>query len=65
MIVEGRGAATCARRSPRKNENTPRIVLDPRLATVPYGGLLLNPLPPCRRTTDPAVPKAALNRLTG
>ncbi|MBB6548191.1 ATP-dependent DNA helicase DinG [Nonomuraea rubra] len=39
-------------------------VLDPRLATARYSGFLLNSLPPFWRTTDPAVPRAALKRLT-
>ncbi|MEW9549288.1 ATP-dependent DNA helicase [Nonomuraea sp. NPDC050783] len=38
-------------------------VLDPRLATARYSGFLLNSLPPFWRTTDPAVPRAALKRL--
>ncbi|GAA4069117.1 ATP-dependent DNA helicase [Nonomuraea soli] len=40
-------------------------VLDPRLATARYSGFLLNSLPPFWRTTDPAVPRAALKRLAG
>ncbi|WP_031170554.1 hypothetical protein [Streptosporangium roseum] len=64
-IVEGCGETTCARRAPRKNENAPQAVLDPRLATVRYSGFLLNSLPPYWRTTDPAVVQAALKRLTG
>ncbi|MCF6476155.1 ATP-dependent DNA helicase [Nonomuraea sp. MG754425] len=39
-------------------------VLDPRLATARYSGFLLNSLPPFWRTMDPAVPRAALQRLT-
>ncbi|MEW1842312.1 ATP-dependent DNA helicase [Nonomuraea angiospora] len=39
-------------------------VLDPRLATARYSGFLLGSLPPFWRTTDPAVPRAALKRLT-
>ncbi|WP_030454250.1 ATP-dependent DNA helicase [Herbidospora cretacea] len=39
-------------------------VLDPRLATARYSGFLLNSLPPYWRTTDPAVVRAALKRLT-
>ncbi|MFI6322383.1 ATP-dependent DNA helicase [Nonomuraea sp. NPDC050556] len=39
-------------------------VLDPRLATARYSGFLLNSLPPFWRTTDPAVPRAALKRLS-
>ncbi|WP_344470366.1 ATP-dependent DNA helicase [Nonomuraea monospora] len=38
-------------------------VLDPRLATARYSGFLLNSLPPFWRTTDPAIPRAALKRL--
>ncbi|MFG1699332.1 ATP-dependent DNA helicase [Nonomuraea sp. NPDC049309] len=38
-------------------------VLDPRLVTARYSGFLLNSLPPFWRTTDPAVPRAALKRL--
>ncbi|MEU8105188.1 ATP-dependent DNA helicase [Nonomuraea muscovyensis] len=38
-------------------------VLDPRLATARYSGFLLGSLPPFWRTTDPAIPRAALNRL--
>lgn len=34
-------------------------------ATARYSGFLLNSLPPYWRTTDPAVVKAALKRLTG
>lgn len=59
------GATTCVRRSPRENGNAPQAVLDPRLATARYSGFLLNSLPPYWRTTDPAVVKAALKRLTG
>ncbi|MFI6815080.1 ATP-dependent DNA helicase [Nonomuraea sp. NPDC050328] len=40
-------------------------VLDPRLATARYSGFLLNSLPPFWRTTDPAIPRAALKRLAG
>ncbi|MEV4896863.1 ATP-dependent DNA helicase [Nonomuraea sp. NPDC050547] len=40
-------------------------VLDPRLATARYSGFLLGSLPPFWRTTDPAVPRAALKRLSG
>ncbi|NRQ39585.1 ATP-dependent DNA helicase [Nonomuraea sp. NN258] len=40
-------------------------VLDPRLATARYSGFLLGSLPPFWRTTDPAVPRAALKRLAG
>ncbi|MFE3449448.1 ATP-dependent DNA helicase [Nonomuraea sp. NPDC059194] len=40
-------------------------VLDPRLATARYSGFLLNSLPPFWRTSDPAVVRTALNRLTG
>ncbi|MFI6292358.1 ATP-dependent DNA helicase [Nonomuraea sp. NPDC050790] len=40
-------------------------VLDPRLATARYSGFLLGSLPPFWRTTDPAVPRAALRRLSG
>ncbi|MEV4563623.1 ATP-dependent DNA helicase [Nonomuraea sp. NPDC049419] len=39
-------------------------VLDPRLMTARYSGFLLGSLPPFWRTTDPAVPRAALKRLT-
>lgn len=39
-------------------------VLDPRLATARYSGFLLNSLPPYWRTTDPAVVRSALKRLT-
>ncbi|MFF0860700.1 ATP-dependent DNA helicase [Nonomuraea sp. NPDC003560] len=39
-------------------------VLDPRLATARYSGFLLGSLPPFWRTTDPAVPRAALKRLS-
>jgi len=38
-------------------------VLDPRLVTARYSGFLLSSLPPFWRTTDPAVPRAALRRL--
>ncbi|MGW0805493.1 ATP-dependent DNA helicase [Nonomuraea sp. NPDC002799] len=38
-------------------------VLDPRLATARYGSFLLGSLPPFWRTTDPAIPRAALKRL--
>ncbi|MEV5552677.1 ATP-dependent DNA helicase [Nonomuraea wenchangensis] len=38
-------------------------VLDPRLVTARYSGFLLNSLPPFWRTTDPAIPRAALQRL--
>ncbi|MFG3436425.1 ATP-dependent DNA helicase [Nonomuraea sp. NPDC047897] len=38
-------------------------VLDPRLATARYSGFLLGSLPPFWRTTDPAIPRAALRRL--
>jgi ATP-dependent DNA helicase DinG len=40
-------------------------VLDPRLATARYGGFLRATLPPFWVTTDPAVARAALRRLTG
>ncbi|MEV2268342.1 ATP-dependent DNA helicase [Nonomuraea africana] len=40
-------------------------VLDPRLATARYSGFLLSSLPPFWRTTDPAVVRTALKRLTG
>jgi ATP-dependent DNA helicase DinG len=40
-------------------------VLDPRLATARYGGFLRASLPPFWVTTDPAVARAALRRLTG
>lgn len=39
-------------------------VLDSRLATAGYGGYLLASLPPMWRTTDPAVVRSALARLT-
>ncbi|MEU6998638.1 ATP-dependent DNA helicase [Nonomuraea sp. NPDC046570] len=39
-------------------------VLDPRLATARYSGFLLGSLPPFWRTTDPAVVRTALKRLT-
>ena len=39
-------------------------VLDPRLATARYGGFLRASLPPFWVTTDPAVARAALSRLT-
>ncbi len=39
-------------------------VLDPRLATARYGGFLRASLPPFWVTTDPAVARAALRRLT-
>ncbi|WP_374612928.1 ATP-dependent DNA helicase [Gordonia sp. (in: high G+C Gram-positive bacteria)] len=39
-------------------------VLDSRLATAGYGGYLLASLPPMWRTTDPAVVRSALTRLT-
>ncbi|GAA3539369.1 ATP-dependent DNA helicase [Nonomuraea rosea] len=38
-------------------------VLDPRLATARYSSFLLGSLPPFWRTTDPAIPRAALKRL--
>ncbi|MGC4932460.1 ATP-dependent DNA helicase [Gordonia sp. DT30] len=40
-------------------------VLDSRLATAGYGGYLAASLPPFWRTTDPAVVRSALSRLTG
>ncbi len=40
-------------------------VLDPRLATARYGGFLRASLPPFWVTTDPAMARAALRRLTG
>ncbi|MEU7897819.1 ATP-dependent DNA helicase [Nonomuraea sp. NPDC049152] len=39
-------------------------VLDPRLATARYSGFLLNSLPPFWRTSDPAVVRTALKRLS-
>lgn len=39
-------------------------VLDSRLATAGYGGYLVASLPPFWRTTDPAVTRAALRRLS-
>ncbi|TDC86751.1 ATP-dependent DNA helicase [Nonomuraea deserti] len=39
-------------------------VLDPRLATARYSSFLLGSLPPFWRTNDPAIPRAALKRLT-
>ena len=39
-------------------------VLDPRLATARYGGFLRASLPPFWATTDPAVARAALRRLS-
>ncbi|GAA0913156.1 ATP-dependent DNA helicase [Nonomuraea longicatena] len=39
-------------------------VLDPRLATARYSGFLLGSLPPFWRTTDPAVARSALKRLS-
>ncbi|MBF4161682.1 ATP-dependent DNA helicase [Nocardioides acrostichi] len=39
-------------------------VLDPRLATARYGGFLKNSLPPMWTTTDPAVVRQALTRLS-
>ena len=40
-------------------------VLDPRLATARYSGFLRASLPPFWATTDPAVARAALRRLSG
>ncbi len=40
-------------------------VLDPRLATARYGGFLKASLPPMWTTTDPAVVRKALTRLSG
>lgn len=40
-------------------------VLDPRLATARYGSFLLRSMPPFWRTTDPAIAREALARLTG
>ena len=40
-------------------------VLDPRLATARYGGFLRASLPPYWGTTDPAVARSALRRLSG
>ena len=40
-------------------------ILDPRLATKRYGDFLRSSLPPFWTTTDPAVVRAALTRLTG
>jgi ATP-dependent DNA helicase DinG len=40
-------------------------ILDPRLVTARYGGFLLASLPPFWTTTDPALVRAALRRLTG
>ena len=44
----------------------PRVVavLDPRLATARYGGYLRASLPPYWETSDPAVVRKALTRLT-
>ena len=40
-------------------------VLDPRLATARYGTFLVRTMPPFWQTTDPAVARGALERLTG
>lgn len=40
-------------------------ILDPRLATARYGGFLRASLPPMWPTTDPAVARQALRRLSG
>ena len=40
-------------------------VLDPRLATARYGSFLKASLPPMWTTTDPAVVRKALKRLSG
>ncbi|MDR8412524.1 ATP-dependent DNA helicase [Nonomuraea sp. 3-1Str] len=47
-----------------QNDRGVIAVLDPRLATARYSGFLLGSLPPFWRTTDPAVPRAALQRLS-
>jgi ATP-dependent DNA helicase DinG len=39
-------------------------VLDPRLATARYGGFLKASLPPMWTTTDPALVRQALRRLS-
>ncbi|MEO3869212.1 ATP-dependent DNA helicase [Nonomuraea sp. B12E4] len=47
-----------------QNDKGVIAVLDPRLATARYSGFLLGSLPPFWRTTDPAIPRAALKRLS-
>ncbi|SDH45224.1 ATP-dependent DNA helicase [Nonomuraea jiangxiensis] len=47
-----------------QNDKGVIAVLDPRLATARYSSFLLGSLPPFWRTTDPAIPRAALKRLS-
>ncbi|MEV0821348.1 ATP-dependent DNA helicase [Nonomuraea rubra] len=58
LLAQGAGRLLRA-----QNDKGVIAVLDPRLATARYSGFLLNSLPPFWRTTDPAVPRAALKRL--
>ncbi|MFC6372074.1 ATP-dependent DNA helicase [Nonomuraea thailandensis] len=59
LLAQGAGRLLRA-----QNDKGVIAVLDPRLATARYSGFLLNSLPPFWRTTDPAIPRAALKRLT-
>ncbi|MEU5864222.1 ATP-dependent DNA helicase [Nonomuraea sp. NPDC047529] len=58
LLAQGTGRLLRA-----QNDKGVIAVLDPRLATARYSGFLLGSLPPFWRTTDPAVPRAALKRL--
>ncbi|MGW2153587.1 ATP-dependent DNA helicase [Nonomuraea sp. NPDC001699] len=59
LLAQGTGRLLRA-----QNDKGVIAVLDPRLATARYSGFLLGSLPPFWRTTDPAVPRAALKRLS-
>lgn len=59
LLAQGAGRLLRA-----QNDKGVIAVLDPRLATARYSGFLLGSLPPFWRTTDPAVPRAALKRLS-
>ncbi|TDE23848.1 ATP-dependent DNA helicase [Nonomuraea mesophila] len=59
LLAQGAGRLLRA-----QNDRGVIAVLDPRLATARYSGFLLGSLPPFWRTTDPAIPRAALKRLT-
>ncbi|WP_433430991.1 ATP-dependent DNA helicase [Nonomuraea sp. CA-141351] len=58
LLAQGTGRLLRA-----QNDKGVIAVLDPRLATARYSGFLLGSLPPFWRTTDPAIPRAALKRL--
>ncbi|MEV4106114.1 ATP-dependent DNA helicase [Nonomuraea sp. NPDC049695] len=58
LLAQGAGRLLRA-----QNDKGVIAVLDPRLATARYSGFLLGSLPPFWRTTDPAIPRAALKRL--